>query len=116
VDHTLNAPPRRAAQVGAASGAARRLIPLWRHLAWALALAGTIAVWAQVRVDVRALRDDLGRSARAHREARLRNEHLRLELDARRRAVAMEQAATALGLGEPEAVVVVAGDPDGGQP
>jgi hypothetical protein len=79
-------------------GALRRLAPLWRHAVWLVSLLALIALWVDIRVDVQQLRTDLSRSGRAYRQALQENEHLRLEVETRRRALAMEQAGAALGL------------------
>jgi hypothetical protein len=83
-----------------------RLLPLWRYAVWIGAVFVLLTAWVTIRVDVQALREDLDKSGRAHREARIVNDRLRLELDSRRRAVAMEAAAAQLSL--TEKVVVVA--------
>lgn len=88
-------------------GALARLAPLWRHLVFVLALFVLLAAWVSIRVDVQALRKDLDRSGRAYRESRVLNDRLRLELDARRRAVAIEAAAARLAVSQPAPVVRV---------
>lgn len=75
-----------------------RLLPLWRHAAFLLALFTVLAVGALVRLDVQQLRKDLDRTSRATLEAQVLHDRLVLEMEARRRAVAMEQVAGALGL------------------
>lgn len=90
-----------------------RLLPLWRYGVWVAAAFVLLAAWVAIRVDVQALREDLDKAGRAHREARVVNDRLRLELDARRRAVAMEAAARELSLGP--AVTVVAVPAPGGR-
>lgn len=87
----------------------RRLLPLWRHAVWAVVLFAVCAVAVSVRLDVQQLRKDLDRNARLEHEARLLNERLRLEIDARRRVVAVEQYAGALALGADARVVTLAG-------
>ena len=52
-----------------------------------------------VRLDVQGMRKDFDRNARLQREARVLNDRLHLEMDARRRAVAMEVVAGQLALG-----------------
>lgn len=89
----------------AVAGALSRLIPLWRYAVYALTLFAVLAAAATVRLDVQQLRKDLDRNARATREARILNDRLHLEMDARRRILAMEQAAGRLELG-PQARVV----------
>ena len=79
-------------------GTLRRLIPLWRHAVWVVALFALVVLWVDVRVDTQALRSDLRRSESARRAALEENEHLRLELDSRHRALAMEAAGQSLGL------------------
>lgn len=78
----------------------RWMIPLWRHAVWLVALGALLTIWVDIRVDVQQLRKDLDRSGRAFREARVHNDRLRLELDARKRAFALEAAAAQLGLGD----------------
>lgn len=68
------------------------------YVAWLVALFVVLAWWVQVRLEVNQLRQDLYRNAAAHREAALFNERLKLEMDARRRTVAMERAARRMGL------------------
>lgn len=89
----------------ALGGTLRRLLPLWRYLVYAVALFAVLAAAATVRLDVQQLRKDLDRNARATREARILNDRLHLEMDARRRILAMEQTAARLQLG-PQARVV----------
>ena len=88
-----------------------RLLPLWRYAVWVAAAFVLLTAWVTIRVDVQALREDLDKAGRAHREARIVNDRLRLELDARRRAVAMEAAATSLALTEQVRVVAVPAEP-----
>lgn len=99
----LDLPLPSSGQVGSLS----RLVPLWRYVAWMVALFVVLSFWVQVRVDVQALREDLDKAGRAQREARITNDRLRLELDARRRAVALEDVARRMGLGENARVVRV---------
>ncbi len=82
--------------VPALGATVRRLIPLWRHAVWVVSLFAVLAAWVQVRVDVQQLRTDLDRNGRATREARIVNDRLRLEVDSRRRAVAVEALAAQL--------------------
>jgi cell division protein FtsL len=98
----LIAPAARTWQVGA-----RRLLPLWRHAVWLVALFLVLAAWVQVRLDVQQLRADLDRNNRMSREARIMNDRLRLEMDARRRASNVEQVAVRLGMNGDAAVVRV---------
>ncbi len=93
--------------------ALQRLVPLWRYAVWVAAAFVLLAAWVAIRVDVQALREDLDKAGRAHREARVVNDRLRLELDSRRRAVAMEAAATQLALSPDVPVVTV---PPSGRP
>lgn len=83
---------------------ARRALPLWRHAVWGGTLFAVLSLAASVRLDVQQMRKDLDRNARHTREARVLHDRLRLEMDARRRAVAMEAVAAQLQLG-PEARV-----------
>jgi hypothetical protein len=82
-----------------------RLAPLWRHAAWLAAMFVVILMAIAVRLDVQQLHQDLDRNTRLQREARVLNERLRLELDARRRSVALEALAAALGI-DPRVEVV----------
>jgi hypothetical protein len=86
-----------------------RLIPLWRYVAFTAALFVVLSFWVHTRVAVQELREDLDKVGRAQREARVTNDRLRLELDARRRAIALEGAAVDLGLGERARVIRVGG-------
>jgi len=94
------APAARGWQVGG-----RRLLPLWRYAVWLAALFLVLAAWVQVRLDVQQLRADLDRNTRMSREARIMNDRLRLEMDARRRASNVEAVAAQLGMSG-DAVVV----------
>jgi hypothetical protein len=76
----------------------QRLVPLWRYAVWAAALFLVCAAAVAVRVDVQQLHKDLDRNGRLEREARVLNERLRLERDARRNAVAVQAIATEFGL------------------
>lgn len=98
----LLAPAARRWQLGAS-----RLLPLWRHAVWLVALFLVLAAWVQVRLDVQQLRTDLDRNTRMSREARILNDRLRLEMDARRRASAVESVAVRLGMTGDAAVVRV---------
>jgi hypothetical protein len=84
-----------------------RLVPLWRHAAWLLALFVVLAFWVQVRLDVQQLRTDLDRNTRMTREARIQNDRLRLEMDARRRVTALEAVAGRLAMSGDTTVVQV---------
>lgn len=90
-----------------------RLVPLWRYAVWIAAAFVLLTAWVTIRVDVQALREDLDKAGRAHREARIVNDRLRLELDSRRRAVAMEAAAARLSLTEDVQVVALPAPPQG---
>ena len=87
--------------------ALRWLVPLWRHAVWLVALFLLLTLWVDIRVDVQQLRKDLDRSGRAYREAQVHNDRLRLEIDARRRAFALEAAAKELGLSDRASLVDV---------
>jgi hypothetical protein len=100
--HTAAAPGPTEWQAGL-----RWLVPLWRHAVWLVALFALLTLWVDIRVEVQQLRKDLDRSGRAFREARLNNDRLRLELDARSRAFALEAAATELGLSDRAVLVDV---------
>lgn len=84
-----------------------RLLPLWRHAAFLAASLGVFAGGAWVRLEVQQARKDLDRASRMILEASVLNDRLGLELEARRRAVAMESAASRLGLGPSAALDVV---------
>ena len=86
-------------------GTLSRLAPLWRHAVFVTSLFVLLAAWIEIRVEVQQLRKDLDRSGRTHRESRVLNDRLRLELDARRRAVALEAAAARLSVGESARVI-----------
>ncbi len=88
-----------------------RLLPLWRYAVWVAAAFVLLTAWVSIRVEVQALREDLDKAGRAHREARIVNDRLRLEIDARRRAVAMEAAAASLALTERVQVVALPAEP-----
>ena len=87
--HTL-ATPRR--------GLTERLLPLWRYAAFLTALFTVLLTSALVRLEVQQLRKDLDRTSRATLEAQVLHDRLVLEMESRRRAVAMEQVAVQLGL------------------
>jgi hypothetical protein len=89
-------------------GTLARLAPLWRHAVFVASLFVLLAAWVEIRVEVQQLRKDLDRSGRTHRESRVLNDRLRLELDARRRAVALEADAARLSVGQSATVVRVA--------
>jgi hypothetical protein len=99
----------RSVDAGPADGSGRleRLVPLWRHAVWLVALFAILTMWVDIRVDVQQLRKDLDRSGRAHREARIQNDRLQLELDARRRSVVLEDAARQLSFGDDARLVRV---------
>ncbi len=74
------------------------LLALWRHAVWFglvfVMLAGAVSVRLAVRQSVL----DLERNTHLMREATVQQERLRLEVQTRRRAVAMEELAKALEL------------------
>jgi hypothetical protein len=70
-----------------------QLAPLWRHTVWFTALALVLAASVAIRLDVQRMQKDYARTIRTQREARVLQDRLRLELDARRRATAMESLA-----------------------
>lgn len=92
-------------ETSAAPVARPRLVPLWRHAVWFVALFVVSAVAVSVRLDVQQLRKDLDRHARMDTEARVLNERLRLERDSRRRAVAVEAIAQSMGVDQEVHVV-----------
>jgi ferric-dicitrate binding protein FerR (iron transport regulator) len=91
------------------AGALTRLRPLWRHAAWLVAFGAVIALAVAVRLDFQQMRKDYERTSRAQREALILQDRLRLELDARRRASAMEALAVRHGLVDHPAVVNLRG-------
>ena len=85
--------------VGARAGSAiRELLPLWRHAIWLVLLFAVTGFAVSVRLDVQSMRKDLDRNARLIDDARLTHDRLQLELDARRRVVAVDAVADALNL------------------
>ncbi|MCB9679792.1 MAG: hypothetical protein H6737_32095 [Alphaproteobacteria bacterium] len=76
----------------------RRLLPLWRHAVFLAALFGVAVAGAMVRLEVQQLRKDLDRTSKAILDARVLNDRLTLEHEARARVVAVEATATAMGL------------------
>lgn len=77
----------------------RRLVPLWRHGVWMTSCFVLAAMAVSVRVEVQELRKDIERAEYRQREAGLLHERLQLEVDARRRAAAVEAIATELSVG-----------------
>ena len=59
----------------------RRLLPLWRYGVWMAMFFMISALWAQNRIVVNDLRDDLGRSLNDLRDAEHRHDQLMLEYD-----------------------------------
>lgn len=84
-----------------------RVFPLWRLGVSAVVFVGLVVIGAYVRLEVQQLRKDMDRTSRATLEAQVLQDRLVLEMEARRRAVAMERAADQLGLG-PQASLVKA--------
>ncbi len=105
---TLPAPD---VEIGAWETPWKRLLPLWRHAVWLMALFVLCAISVGVRLDVQKARIELDRNAAMQAEARIVNERLTLEYDARRRAVAMENVASHFALGGNSRVVTVGGAP-----
>lgn len=102
--HLTTLPP-----IGAAMPHVRsmgRFWPLWRHAVWAAALFAVCTLAVGIRVEVQRIRKDLDRIDAEHRSALVKNDRLRLEIDARRRATATRRAAAEGGL-VPDAHVVV---------
>ena len=83
----------------------RRLRPLWRYAVFTMCLFSVTAFAVAVRIDVQQLRKDLDRNGRMQREAGILHDRLQLEMDARRRAAAMEVVARRLNLGTAASVV-----------
>ena len=90
-----------------------RLLPLWRHVVWLVALFIVLAVSVTIRLDVQRLQMDLDRNDRAQRAALVLHERLQLELDARHRLQAVEGMAEQLGA-TPDAEVILVPSRDGG--
>lgn len=82
-----------------------RLAMLGRYALFTACLFAVSAFAVAVRLDVQQLRKDLDRNTRMQREAGILNDRLHLEMDARRRATAVEVLASQLALG-PEARIV----------
>lgn len=76
-----------------------RLVPLWRHAVFLIALFVVLAAAVVIRLDVQRLEMALDRNDRAQRGAEVLNERLLLELSARRRLQATEGLAAGLGAG-----------------
>lgn len=74
------------------------LLALWRHAVWVGMLFVLLVVFLTVQLSVKQTVLDLERNVQLTREATLQHERLRLEVQTRRRAVAMEGLATALHL------------------
>lgn len=87
-----------------------RFWPLWRHALWAAALFGVCTFAVGVRLEVQRIRKDLDRIGAEQRTAIVKNDRLRLEIDARRRATATRRAAAEAGLAPDAKVVVVRTD------
>jgi len=81
------------------------VIPLWRHMFWLFAVFTSLVVAVEVRLDVQQSRKDLDRNERAQRAAEVVNDRLRLELDSRRRAEAVEAVASRMGIEESVRIV-----------
>jgi hypothetical protein len=92
----------------AAAPHVQRLWPLWRYAWFLAALFVVSAIAVAVRLDVQQVRKHLDRNDAAMREAEVAHQRLLLEIDARRRAVAMQGVAAELGLGPGPTVVHVA--------
>lgn len=76
-------------------GLLARVAPLWRHGVWLVAFLTVGSFAVAVRLDVQRMQKDYERTVRTQREAHVLQDRLRLELDARRRASAMEELAEA---------------------
>lgn len=110
MERTLTAPPATAGTTDSTPRRlARRLVPLWRHVVFAACLFAVSAFAVAVRLDVQGMRKDFDRNARLQREARVLNDRLHLEMDARRRAVAMEVVAGQLALSSSAEIIKVDG-------
>jgi cyanate permease len=88
-----------------------RLLPLWRHAAFLLALFVVLAVAAWIRLDVQRLQVDLDRNDRETRRALVLHERLSLELEARTRMAAVQAWSTELGASADTPVVHLREDP-----
>lgn len=74
------------------------VLPLLRHLIPALVLLGAGLHLISVRLEVQSLSRDLDRQVSMRQEAQVLHERLLLEHDTRRRLIALEASATALGV------------------
>ena len=106
---TLATPLTQPDRLGLARAAAQRLQPLWRHAVFLVALVSLLGIAAAIRLDVQQLRKDLDRNGHAQREALIQRDRLRLEVDARRRAMAMESAAVSMDMAHDVRVVRLGG-------
>lgn len=111
MERTLTHAGVRPAPAGLALGRLdlSRLLPLWRYAVFTVCLFAVTAFAVAVRLDVQQMRKDLDRNARAQREAGILNDRLHLEMDARRRAAAVEVVAQRLQLGAGAQIVRVEG-------
>ena len=82
-----------------------------RHSVWVVAVMIVAAALVRVRLEVTELRERLDRSARGLEAAEVLNSRLAAELDARRGASSMQEAASTLGLVHPSHVVDLREDP-----
>lgn len=87
-----------------------RLLPLWRHVVWLLALFAVLAAAVVVRLDVQRLQMDLDRNDRAQAATAVMQQRLQLELDARRRLIAVEGYAATIDA-EPVHATVLRSEP-----
>ena len=85
------------------------LRPLWRYAVFTACLFAVTAFAVAVRLDVQQMRKDMHRNARMQREATILNDRLHLEMDARRRAAAVEVVAQRMQLGPKARIVSVEG-------
>ena len=87
------------------------LKPLVRYLFIGAVLFAFAVLGVMVRVESQEIRKDIDRNRRMQDSAQLLNQRLRLELDARRRVMAVESAARSLGIDAPAEVTRVAEPP-----
>ena len=111
MEHTLTAPPIALPTPvdGTLPRLVGRLAPLWRYAVFFVCLFAVSAFAVAVRLDVQHMRKDFDRNGYLQREASVLNDRLHLEMDARRRAAAMEVIAGQLALSSEAAIVRIEG-------
>lgn len=86
-----------------------RLVPLWRHAVWLVALFVVLAIAVVIRLDVQRLEMNLDRNDRAQHEASVLHQQLTLEVATRTRLQAVEGWAGQIGATADVDVVTVGG-------